>query len=763
MKKTLLTIAFVFGTVAVMAQTNVVAKKELKTISSVNDIVKSVQKAKPVAKDLTYVWTCDFSNPTEITIGGAAGHQLANRFFVHGDATSFTTMLDHSQVFNPNNTNYNTPATFNSYFGFESIENGYVYVDPYYDRENILTYAWNTYIKFNNPIDATNLDVVELYLYQYYYKWNYDRCFIDWCTDGTFTAGNYDSVEFNAAGVEMESGSDILGQKRIILPVVGGIIKGGVLDPTAGIGTAGQPTLYIRIRFQSPAHQFGSGVFWLIDDVKVANGSLYGLQINSIDYYHGGGYHTMPQGLKPDVLDCYSFLENTGATDLKAVLENKFYVYNETTQTWSLEGSPSNISDTVDVYVARHEDTIWESGGTTINRIEIGHNHLANAFSTFLPTDNLGTYAVMTNVNITDGVAFDSVIEAHDTTMYYVKDALPYYSSINPQDSIEVYKWLKAQEILRQGSDAWKWGLNAGYSGNDPAAYLAGYQTCVSYTMSETYSGTPWYSNGISIAPAPDSCVAGARILGKLYVMDTAAADIAQLYVPVKTPSGNNVETFIYNVQASDLNNNVYANGTSTRQFNTIYLPFKFNVKLEPGTRYYACYELMSSTKFAVAKDFEFSNATTFGPQGYTNPFSDFVSYWYGHVLVYTPNGSNPMDAGVAVFTKYAENQTPLIGLMVAKANSLNGVETSVGSLNMYPNPAQNQTTLAYTLKNAGDVTIVVTDLMGREVVKMNEGKKAAGVSYESNINTSNLANGTYFYTISVNGVKQTNKFVVNR
>jgi hypothetical protein len=47
--------------------------------------------------------------------------------------------------------------------------------------------------------------------------------------------------------------------------------------------------------------------------------------------------------------------------------------------------------------------------------------------------------------------------------------------------------------------------------------------------------------------------------------------------------------------------------------------------------------------------------------------------------------------------------------------------------------------------------------------MNMNQGKKAAGVAYNANINTQNLSNGTYFYSISVNGAKQTNKFVVNK
>ncbi len=110
-----------------------------------------------------------------------------------------------------------------------------------------------------------------------------------------------------------------------------------------------------------------------------------------------------------------------------------------------------------------------------------------------------------------------------------------------------------------------------------------------------------------------------------------------------------------------------------------------------------------------------------------------------------------------------------MIRLLVSKnpaaLASINSVEnTSSFNFTAYPNPAQNETTIEYTLNNkGGNVVITVTDIMGREVVRMDQGKKAANSSSRITLNTQNLNNGTYFYTLSVNGEKETKKLVIRK
>ena len=111
----------------------------------------------------------------------------------------------------------------------------------------------------------------------------------------------------------------------------------------------------------------------------------------------------------------------------------------------------------------------------------------------------------------------------------------------------------------------------------------------------------------------------------------------------------------------------------------------------------------------------------------------------------------------------YADGRTPMIRMIVGTTASLPEDIAVTSSLNVYPNPANNDATISYSLNKSGNVEIVITDIMGRTVKTMNQGNQVAGTSYNVNLSTSDLANGTYFYTLTVNGEKQTKKFVVNR
>ncbi|MCC5922655.1 MAG: T9SS type A sorting domain-containing protein, partial [Crocinitomicaceae bacterium] len=68
--------------------------------------------------------------------------------------------------------------------------------------------------------------------------------------------------------------------------------------------------------------------------------------------------------------------------------------------------------------------------------------------------------------------------------------------------------------------------------------------------------------------------------------------------------------------------------------------------------------------------------------------------------------------------------------------------------LNAFPNPAENQTTIAFELENSSDVSITVTDMSGKVVFNETVFNAAAGKN-ELNISTANFANGMYFLNLS--------------
>ncbi|MEO9534290.1 MAG: T9SS type A sorting domain-containing protein [Crocinitomicaceae bacterium] len=86
--------------------------------------------------------------------------------------------------------------------------------------------------------------------------------------------------------------------------------------------------------------------------------------------------------------------------------------------------------------------------------------------------------------------------------------------------------------------------------------------------------------------------------------------------------------------------------------------------------------------------------------------------------------------------------------------------QVAVTGMSVYPSPANVEATLVYNMTNAGNVELTVTDLSGKVISFENFGSQAAG-AYKVNLNTTDFANGVYFYTLNVDGEKATKKFVV--
>jgi hypothetical protein len=90
------------------------------------------------------------------------------------------------------------------------------------------------------------------------------------------------------------------------------------------------------------------------------------------------------------------------------------------------------------------------------------------------------------------------------------------------------------------------------------------------------------------------------------------------------------------------------------------------------------------------------------------------------------------------------------------------GVEETVGSMTLgqnMPNPSNGNTAVNYSLVSTENVTFEITDMTGKLVQVIREGVKTAG-SYTVNINTNELSEGMYFYTIT-NGTSRVTKSMV--
>lgn len=77
-----------------------------------------------------------------------------------------------------------------------------------------------------------------------------------------------------------------------------------------------------------------------------------------------------------------------------------------------------------------------------------------------------------------------------------------------------------------------------------------------------------------------------------------------------------------------------------------------------------------------------------------------------------------------------------------------------------YPNPFNPTTTIQYSLANAGNVSLKIYDVLGREVANLVNGRQAAG-EYTVQFNAANLASGIYFYRLQAGDFVQTKKMML--
>ncbi len=76
------------------------------------------------------------------------------------------------------------------------------------------------------------------------------------------------------------------------------------------------------------------------------------------------------------------------------------------------------------------------------------------------------------------------------------------------------------------------------------------------------------------------------------------------------------------------------------------------------------------------------------------------------------------------------------------------------------PNPARENTVISYTLLNNTDITLTITDAMGKVVKTITRNNQPKG-THVFNVNTSDLANGIYQYTVRGAGSSVTKSMVV--
>ncbi|HET6510974.1 MAG TPA: T9SS type A sorting domain-containing protein [Candidatus Kapabacteria bacterium] len=83
--------------------------------------------------------------------------------------------------------------------------------------------------------------------------------------------------------------------------------------------------------------------------------------------------------------------------------------------------------------------------------------------------------------------------------------------------------------------------------------------------------------------------------------------------------------------------------------------------------------------------------------------------------------------------------------------------------LSNYPNPFNPSTTIEFSITEPSSVTLIVKDMMGREVATLIDFQMHEKGTYSQSFDASELASGTYMYELTAGSTKITEKMILNK
>jgi hypothetical protein len=131
----------------------------------------------------------------------------------------------------------------------------------------------------------------------------------------------------------------------------------------------------------------------------------------------------------------------------------------------------------------------------------------------------------------------------------------------------------------------------------------------------------------------------------------------------------------------------------------------------------------------------------------------------------FAPNQTCFVYGPFQTFDWYYTNEVPMVRLNFDEDAQNSTAINEVAAIDFtvdqnFPNPADDNTRIAYTLNNAARVSVEVYDIAGKLVIAQEEGQRAAG-QHVIDLNVANLSAGTYQYTVIVGEARVSNKMMV--
>jgi hypothetical protein len=107
-------------------------------------------------------------------------------------------------------------------------------------------------------------------------------------------------------------------------------------------------------------------------------------------------------------------------------------------------------------------------------------------------------------------------------------------------------------------------------------------------------------------------------------------------------------------------------------------------------------------------------------------------------------------------------NVSPTMGIVEVKKIKQNTTVKGLEQLLVYPNPNQGEVIISFKVQTDSDVTVDVSDLIGRKVLDVLNAKMPMG-DYKYLVNLDKLQNGMYILTLKTDTTIQSNKIFINK
>jgi hypothetical protein len=165
-----------------------------------------------------------------------------------------------------------------------------------------------------------------------------------------------------------------------------------------------------------------------------------------------------------------------------------------------------------------------------------------------------------------------------------------------------------------------------------------------------------------------------------------------------------------------------------------------------------------TGTIYPVCAPFDYRSIMSSGAENFTVNPNDTVTLIVSQLMA---RGTSNLNS-VTKLKEYALTAWEVYngGFSVGIQNISTEIPSAYSLSQNYPNPFNPNTNVKFSIVNAGEVKLVVYDVMGREVQTLVNESLQAG-TYEATFDGSMLNSGVYFYKLIANGQSETKKMLM--